>query len=354
MQAQEPARSQTALLNNTQALALYTRSLQLIESTMVAVPDLARAGAPLLENAKQALANLRLNAGNGLAQYSILANVRAYVTLSDAVPKPYPFPETGAKQFAELRESVDRMESHMRALMEQKDRQLRSADPDNLARYAELDSRMGPPSGGKKRVVFLGDSITDGWRLNEYFPDRDFVNRGISGQTTGQMLGRMKADVLDLQPSAVVILAGTNDLARGIPVSTIQGNLIMMAELADAHRIKLIMSTVLPVSDYHKDVNPAFEMTRQRPPELIRALNSWMQTFCGQHGYTFLDYYSETVDASGRLKADLADDGLHPNSAGYRVMAPLAQAAIDKTVATAATTPQQTQRRKRLFMNSRP
>ena len=106
----------------------------------------------------------------------------------------------------------------------------------------------------------------------------------------------------DLQPGAVVILGGTNDLARGIAVSTIEGNLTMMTELAQAHKIKVILATVLPVSDYHKDVNPAFEMTRQRPPESIRALNTWMQTYCGQHNCAFLDYYSELVDAAGPLE----------------------------------------------------
>lgn len=349
--AGQPApQTPTALLNNNQALALYTRSLQLIESTMVAVPELSRAGAPLLENARQALTSLRSNAGNALYQYNLLTNVRAYLYLSDAVPKPSPFPEAGQKQFAELRQSLDSMESHFRALIAQKDRQLRNPDPDNLNRYAELDARTGPPQPGKPRVVFLGDSITDGWRLNEYFPDRDFINRGISGQVTIQMLGRMKADVTDLKPTAVIILAGTNDLARGTPVSTIEGNLTMICDLADLHKIKVILSTILPVSDYHKDVNPAFEMTRQRPPESIRALNSWMQSFCGQRGYTFLDYYSDMVDASGQMKADLADDGLHPNANGYRIMAPLALQAIDKTTtAVAETVPQQKARRRRLF-----
>jgi lysophospholipase L1-like esterase len=338
----------TPLLSNTDALALYTRGFQLIESTMIAVPDLSRAGAPLLANAKQALDNLRVNAGNAGYQSDILTNVRAYLTLSDAVPKPFPFPAEGARQFAELRDDVNRMESHLRALIEQKDRQLRNPDPDNLARYAEVDAKMGPPSPAKPRVVFLGDSITDGWRLNEYFPDRDFVNRGISGQITDQMLGRMKSDVTDLQPAAVLILGGTNDLARGTSIGAIEGNLIMICDLADAHKVKVILSTVLPVSDYHKDAaHPNYEMTRFRPPDQIRALNAWMRTFCGQRNYTFLDYYSEMVDASGQMKADLADDGLHPNSTGYRIMAPLALAAIDKTVVGQAE--QQKPKRRRLF-----
>ncbi len=349
LDAQTPTQAPSPLLNNTEAVALYTRSLQLVESTMVAVPELLRAGAPLVANAKQALENLRVNPGNARFQYDILTNIRAYLTLSDSVPKPFPFPEEGQKQFAELRQSVNQMEAHFRALIEQKDRQLRNPDPDALGRYAEVDARMGPPQHGRPRVVFLGDSITDGWRLNEYFPDRDFLNRGISGQITDQMLARMKPDVTDLQPAAVLILGGTNDLARGIPVSTIETNLIMICDLADVHKVKVILATVLPVSDYHKDAaHPNYEMTRTRPPDRIRALNSWMRTFCGQRNYTFLDYYSEMVDASGQMKPDLADDGLHPNSTGYRIMAPLALAAINKTVGTDEPV-QQKPKRRRLF-----
>ena len=189
--ANEPPK--TPLLNNTQALALYTRSVQLIESTMVAAPELSRAGAPLLDSMQTGHCQpARECRGTQCSNTILLASVRAYLALSEALPKPYPFPEAGQRQFAELRESADRMDVHLRALLEQKDRQLRSPDPDNVGRYAEVDARMGPAQPGKPRVVFLGDSITDGWRLNEYFPDRDFINRGIGGQTTGQMLGRMK------------------------------------------------------------------------------------------------------------------------------------------------------------------
>jgi lysophospholipase L1-like esterase len=339
----------TPLLNNANALTLYGRTVQLIESTMVAVPDLSRAGAPMLEAARQELKNLRLTPANALMTYNFLTDVRVYLALSDAIPKPVPFPEEGQRQFNELRDSMNRMDAHFRALIELKDRQLRNPDPDNLTRYAELDSRVGPPAPDKPRVVFLGDSITDGWRLNEYFPDRDFVNRGIGGQISGQMLGRMKQDVTDLHPAAVLILAGTNDIARGISLTTIESNLTQIADLADLHKIKVILATVTPISDYHKDVNPTYEMTRLRPPTLIRSLNTWIQGFCTQRNYTFLDYYSDMVDASGFMKTDLADDGLHPNSKGYRIMAPLAMAAIDKTV-TAAPAPKA--KKRRFFMQS--
>jgi lysophospholipase L1-like esterase len=189
---------------------------------------------------------------------------------------------------------------------------------------------------GKPRVVFLGDSITDGWRLNEYFPEKDYVNRGISGQITSQMLGRMKADVLDLHPEVVVLLGGTNDLARGIPVDAVTGNIAMIADLCAYNKIKLIVASVLPISDYHMHVNPAFEMSKRRPPQQIEAINSWAKQFAERRGIGYLDYAAAMRDERGMLKADLADDGLHPNAAGYRVMAPLVQAAIDQVVKPAA------------------
>ncbi|PYT18345.1 MAG: hypothetical protein DMG59_04600 [Acidobacteria bacterium] len=259
-------------------------------------------------------------------------NLRAYLTLADAVPKPFPFPEAARAQFAELRDNATRLDSHFRALIDLKDAQLRTSDRDNLKRYAEANRKLAPPDPARPRVVFLGDSITDAWRLNEYFPDRDFANRGISGQITGEMLGRMKADVIDLHPQAVLILAGTNDLYRGIPLTTIENNYVMIADLASAYRIKVIFASVLPVSDYHKDVNPANERTKERPPLFIKALNEWLQNLCSQRGFTYLNYFAAMVDDTGQMKADLADDGLHPNPKGYRVMAPLAAEAIGKTL----------------------
>jgi lysophospholipase L1-like esterase len=319
-----------------------------MESTTVSVPELARAGAPLIENSRQALTNVRAIPADAVSNYAFLTNLRAYLALADAVPKPFPFSAEGQKQFNELRDALVRTESHFRALIELKDQQLRSPDRDNLARYAEMDSRTPSPQPEKSRVVFLGDSITDGWRLNEYFADRDFINRGISGQITGQMLGRMESDVIKLQPAIMLVLAGTNDIARGVPVSTIEDNLTAIADLAEAHQIKVILAAVLPVSDYHKDVNPKYEMTRTRPVATIRAVNDWMKGFCARRDFAYLDYYSAMVDADGYLKADLADDGLHPNSMGYRIMAPLALAAIDRAVGVA---PAPKPRKHRLFGN---
>jgi lysophospholipase L1-like esterase len=181
----------------------------------------------------------------------------------------------------------------------------------------------------------LGDSITDGWRLNEYF-GLDFVNRGISGQIAGQMLGRIEADVIALKPAAVVVLAGTNDIAYGVPLGTIENNLTAIAELAEAHGIRLLLASLLPISDYHADQNPAYEMSRQRPPETIRALNDWIRRFCRQRNCTYVDYFAEMVDQNGYLKAELSDDGLYPNPAGYRVMAPVALAAVDQALVAPA------------------
>jgi lysophospholipase L1-like esterase len=188
--------------------------------------------------------------------------------------------------------------------------------------------------------VFLGDSITDLWRLNEYFPDRDFVNRGISGQITSQMLARMKTDVTDLRPAAVVILAGTNDLARGIALTAIEDDYVMLADLAAAARVKVIFASLLPVSDAHKDADPSYERTPSHPPVFIRALNDWLKSFCAQRGFVYLDYYPALTDNQGQFGADLSDDGLHPNAMGYRLMAPLLLAAVNKAVTPPAAAPE--------------
>jgi lysophospholipase L1-like esterase len=343
-QAQQPER---ALMSAPQVNELFTRSLQLMQATSVAIPEMTRAGAPIFENARQAADNLKQRASNLQFTYSFLTNLRAYVVLADSVTKPFPFPAEGTRQLAELRENLNRAESHFQALLAQRDALLRNPDRDNLKRYAEANQRLAPPREGSHRVVFLGDSITDNWRLEQYFPDRDFVNRGIGGQISGEMLGRFKADVIDLKPEVVVILAGTNDLARGVNVLAIENNYSMMADLADRHGIKVVFSSVLPVSDYHKDRNPAWEMTRVRPPVLILALNDWLKSFCEQRGYTYLDYFPALADGSGMLKADLADDGLHPNAAGYRAMSPLVLAAIQ--TALGPSSPQLKPKRGRLF-----
>jgi len=267
--------------------------------------------------------------------YRFLSSIRVYLELADALPKPNPFAEAAQKQIAALRDQRDRLEAHFRALLESKEQRLRSGDRDNLRRYADANRDAGAARDGENRVVFLGDSITDGWRLNEYFPGKPYVNRGIGGQITGEMLGRMKADVIDLKPAAMVVLAGTNDLARGVALPVIQNNLLLIADLAGLYGIKPIFASILPVHDYHKDKDPGWEQTPIRPPASILAMNRWIQELCKQRGFTYLDYFSPMVDEKGLLKAELAGDGLHPNAAGYRVMGPLAEAAIAKTLVPA-------------------
>lgn len=310
-----------------------TRVAQLMEAGGVAVPALRDAAAPVIGNAKQACTQLKAQPGLGEPTYVLIQNLRAYLALADAVPKPFPFPEAASRQFTELRDDTTRLDSHFRALLNSKEAQLRNADRDNLERYAEANRKLGLPNPKNPRVVFLGDSITDFWRLNEYFPDHDFINRGISGQISGQMLARMKADVLDLHPEAVAILAGTNDLARQIPLTAIENNYLMIADLLSAYKIKVIFASVLPVSDYHRDQNPTYERTPGRPPLFINALNEWIERLCSQRGYVYLNYHRAMIDSAGQMQVDLSDDGLHPNAKGYRIMAPLALEAIQKAVA---------------------
>jgi lysophospholipase L1-like esterase len=333
----QPARP---LLSTKDALELSQRVVDLVESTAVSVPNLARASAPVQESTRQALKALKessqLNSG---LTYTFLIEARSYIALSDTVPKPYPFAEAAQKQFQELRTAIDRLDAHFRALLVQKESQLRTPDRDNIRRYTEANQKVGPPPADNQRVVFLGDSITDGWRLNEYFGDRDFVNRGISGQITGEMVGRMKEDVINLKPKAMLVLAGTNDFARGIAIRTIEDNLSMMADLAVYNGIQPLFASVLPVSDYHRDVNPTYAQSGRRSPNSIRELNDWVQSMCEQRHFVYVDYYSAMVDQAGWMPADMADDGLHPNAKGYRVMAPIALAAIEKQLPRQAPPP---------------
>ena len=201
-------------------------------------------------------------------------------------------------------------------------------DYGQLARYRDANAQLAVPAKDEKRVVFFGDSITDGWRLADYFPGKPYINRGISGQTTPQMLVRFREDVLDLQPKAVVILAGTNDIAGNtgpMTLEEIEANYRSLAELAAASKVKVIYASVLPVNNY---TDKAQEFFADRSPDKILALNKWLKNYCTDHGCIYLDYFTTMVDNKGLLKKDLADDGLHPNVAGYKVMAPLAETAI--------------------------
>jgi lysophospholipase L1-like esterase len=204
-----------------------------------------------------------------------------------------------------------------------------------LARYRDENARLVPPTHGERRIVFFGDSITDNWPLAEYFPGKPYLNRGISGQTTAQMLVRFRQDVIALQPQVVVILAGTNDIAGNtgpMRLEDIEANYASLAELAKSNRIGIVFSSVLPVHNYTPQ---SLDFFAQRSPEKIVALNRWLQSYCTLHGYVYLDYFSAMIDKSGLLKEELANDGLHPNKAGYRLMAPMAEVAIGKLVGVA-------------------
>jgi lysophospholipase L1-like esterase len=201
-------------------------------------------------------------------------------------------------------------------------------DYGQLARYREANAKLGAPAAGENRVVFFGDSITDIWKLADYFPGKPYVNRGIGGQTTPQMLVRFRQDVIDLHPKVVVILAGTNDVAGNTgPMRNedIEANYGSLAELARAHGIRVVYSSILPVHNYTERSKDFFA---QRPMSRILELNKWLKDYCGKNNILYLDYSSALVDDKGLLKKDLADDGLHPNDAGYKIMAPLAESAI--------------------------
>lgn len=203
-----------------------------------------------------------------------------------------------------------------------------------LARYREDNNKTAPPAKNEQRVVFMGDSITDSWddpRYGGFFPGKPYVNRGISGQTTPQMLIRFRRDVIELRPKVVVILAGTNDVAGNTGPTTleaIQDNLTSMVELATAHGIRVVLASILPVSDYEMRDGKPIVQTVRRPPAQILALNQWLKDYAAKHNHVYLDYFSAMVDDKGFLKDELSNDGLHPNAEGYVVMAPLAEAAI--------------------------
>ena len=208
-----------------------------------------------------------------------------------------------------------------------------------LGRYAAANQQLAAPAERERRVVFFGDSITDNWNKASYggfFPGRPYINRGIGGQATGQMLARFRSDVIALRPRAVVILAGTNDIAGNVgplPPEVIQGNLASLAELARANGIKVILASLLPVRDDTRDAagKPVIR-TRDRPTEVVLAMNRWIADYARRNRHVFLDYHAATIDSTGALKAELTGDGLHPNAAGYAVMAPLAEAAITRAI----------------------
>lgn len=216
-----------------------------------------------------------------------------------------------------------------------------ASDFGRLSRYADANRALASATADQARVVFFGDSITDRWSQTQsggFFPGRPYVNRGIGGQTTGQMLLRFRADVLALQPRVVVILAGTNDLAGNAgPVTPDQlmDNLVTMTELARLKGIRVVLASILPVADDKVDASgQPLIRSRGKPLDLLKSINGRIAQYAsGQRETRYLDYFTAMATPTGTLKSELNDDGLHPNKAGYAVMRPLAEKAIAEVLA---------------------
>ena len=240
----------------------------------------------------------------------------ATVLLALSLQQPTPPPMPSCPELATAMTTLVRNDARVR-------------DWANLARYREANRALGAAS---QRVVFMGDSITDSWPVRdpEFFAGKPYVGRGISGQTTPQMLVRFRRDVIELKPAVVVILAGTNDIAGNTgPLSDeeIEGNLASMAELAKANGIRVVLASITPVSAYHTSPT-GIPQTSARPMSRIRAINAWMKDYAAANGHVYLDYFSAMIDGTGVLDTELSTDDLHPNAKGYAVMGPLAEAAI--------------------------
>ena len=242
-----------------------------------------------------------------------------------ASPQQAPAPAPTCPELATAMTSLMRNDARLR-------------DWPNLARYREANRALAAPAEKEQRVVFMGDSITDAWpqpRFGDFFAGKPYVGRGISGQTTPQMLLRFRRDVIDLKPRVVIILAGTNDIAGNTGATTdeeIQGNIASMAELARANDIRVVLASITPVSAYHAAAGRV-PQTSSRSMTRIRAINTWMQPYASAQGHVFLDYFAAMVDPTGLLREELSADDLHPNAKGYAVMAPLAEGAIRTALA---------------------
>jgi lysophospholipase L1-like esterase len=224
-------------------------------------------------------------------------------------------------------------------------------DWNQLGRFHQSNEELKKQSVDPSRVIFLGDSITDFWKLEEYFPGKPYVNRGISGQTTQQMLVRMYADVIELKPAVMILLAGINDVSGNTGPSTaemVEQNIMAITDLAQHHGIKVILCSLLPVSDYPylkqqttpqtvasgpgRGPFPRIKMTDGHPPADILKLNAWMKDHAARTKAIYADYFAAFVDEKGWLKDGYSADGLHPNADGYKIMAPIAAAAIQKAL----------------------
>lgn len=248
---------------------------------------------------------------------------------------PLALPQTAAAPSAQNQKPAEQMPEAWEKLAPYQKSQLERMYNDwaYLAKYRDADAALTAPAPGETRVVFMGDSITEGWGMKatatapdrgEFFPGKPYVNRGISGQTTPQMLVRFRQDVIDLKPKVVVLLAGTNDIAENTGKTTLKeigGNIASMSELARGNGIAVVLCSVLPASDFRW--HPGLE-----PAPKIKALNAWIKEYAAKDGFVYVDYYSRMANTEGGLKAELSPDGVHPNRAGYEIMAPLAEAGI--------------------------
>ena len=241
------------------------------------------------------------------------------------ITTPEPKPASGCAQLPEMQKQLDWDARRLKDWAE-------------LDRYSAANAALAPAAKEGARVVFMGDSITDMWQLPKsggFFPGKPYVDRGIGGQTTPQMVLRFRDDVIALQPKAVVILAGTNDIAGNTGPMTLEqteGNLATMAELARVHGIRVVLSSVMPVNDVADADGKVIEQTERRPPEKILALNEWIKKYAAENGHVYLDYFPATADEKGFLKSEITNDGLHPNAQGYAVMAPLAEKAVQEAL----------------------
>ena len=197
-----------------------------------------------------------------------------------------------------------------------------------LERFKEADAVLAAPKPGEDRVVFMGDSITEEWKLGNSFPGKPYINRGISGQTSPQMLVRFRQDVIDLKPKIVIILAGTNDIMENTGPMTVEQSgesIASMADLATANNIRVVLCSVLPSSEF------AWSPELKPAPRIVE-LNAWIKQYAAEKGYVYVDYYSAMTDERGGLPPALSDDGVHPLSAGFAIMAPMAEAGIEKAL----------------------
>ena len=198
--------------------------------------------------------------------------------------------------------------------------------------YGRENAKLPPPGPRENRIVFIGDSITALWDFAEYFPGKPYINRGIAAQTTSQILLRFHQDALNLKPKIVIVLAGTNDIAGNtgpMTLDQIENNYASMTELARSSGVKIVFASVLPIHNYTKASHQYFA---KRQPDSIIALNHWLESYCDVNGIVFIDLYSALVDDKGMFKLSLSEDGLHPDAAGYKVLSPLVEAAIQKAL----------------------